>query len=173
MMVAHDGFTLISTGPAARLYRAFDEQRSHFRVHQRVLPGNGPFLTPPMVRGSLAAEEGIHNNMLIERRRAEILQIAAAHGARNIRVFGLTARGEAQAASDLDLLITLEPGRGLLDLVAIKQDLEDLLGCNVDVITDASLSPYLREGAHAKKTSPIYRPNFPKHRLCPHWKEWG
>ena len=73
-----------------------------------------------------------------------------AHGARNIRVFGSTARGEAHTGSDLDLLIMLEPGRSLLDLVAIKQELEDLLGCNVNVITDASLSPYLREGAQGR-----------------------
>ena len=73
------------------------------------------------------AAKGMHNKMPIQRRRAEILQTAAAHGARNIRVFGSTARGEAHAGSDLDLLITLEPGRSVLDLVAIKQDLEDLL----------------------------------------------
>ena len=76
---------------------------------------------------------------------AEILQTAAAHGACNIRVFGSTARGEAQAGSDLDLLITLDPGRGLLDLVAIKHELEDLLGCSVHVVADASPSPYLRD----------------------------
>ena len=87
----------------------------------------------------------MHSNTITQTRRAEILQTAAAHGARNIRVFGSRARGEAQAGSDLDLLITLEPGRSLLDLVAVKQDLEDLLGCSVDVVTDASLSPHLRD----------------------------
>ena len=87
----------------------------------------------------------MQNKMLMQARRAEILQTAVAHGARNIRVFGSTARGEAHAGSDLDLLITLEPGRSLLDLVAIKQDPEDLLGCSVGVVTDASLSPYLRD----------------------------
>ena len=64
---------------------------------------------------------------------------------RTIRVFGSTARGEAHTGSELNLLITLEPGRGLLDLVTIKQDLEDLPGCSVHVVTDASLSPYLRD----------------------------
>ena len=47
--------------------------------------------------------------------------------------------------SDLDLLVEMEPGRSLLDLVAIKQDLEELLGCKVDVVTEAAVSPYLRE----------------------------
>lgn len=78
-------------------------------------------------------------------RRTDILEIAAGHGARHVRIFGSTARGEAHAGSDLDLLITLEPGRSLLDIIAIKQDLEDLLGCKVDVVTEAGLSPYLRD----------------------------
>ena len=60
-------------------------------------------------------------------------------------VSGSTARGEAQAGGELDLLITLDPGRGLLDLVAVKQDLEDLSGCSVHGVADASLSPYLRD----------------------------
>lgn len=55
------------------------------------------------------------------------------------------AKGEDTAASDLDLLVEMEPGRSLLDLVAIKQDLEDLLGCRVQVDTEAAVSPYLRE----------------------------
>ncbi len=93
----------------------------------------------------MAAKEGMHNKMLFQARRTEILQTVVAHSARNIRVLGSTARGEAHTGSALDLLITLEPSRSLLDLVAIKQDLEDLLGCNVDVVADASLSPYLRD----------------------------
>jgi predicted nucleotidyltransferase len=78
-------------------------------------------------------------------RRETVLRIARSHGARSIRVFGSVARGEGGPDSDLDLLVGLEPGRGLLDLVAIKQDLEDELGCRVDVVTEAALSPYLRQ----------------------------
>jgi len=77
--------------------------------------------------------------------RAEILRVARMHGAQHVRVFGSRARGHARPDSDLDLLIDLEPGRDLLDLVAIKQDLEDLLGLHVDVVSSAGLSPYLRE----------------------------
>ena len=76
--------------------------------------------------------------------RDMILGIARSHGARSIRVFGSHARGEAKPDSDLDLLVQLEDGRSLLDIVAMKQDLEDLLGCRVDVVTEASVSPYLR-----------------------------
>jgi predicted nucleotidyltransferase len=77
--------------------------------------------------------------------RAAILRIAAEHGARNVRVFGSVARGTASATSDLDLLVAIEPGRSLLDLVALNQDLEDALGRPVDVVTEGGLSPYLRD----------------------------
>lgn len=66
-------------------------------------------------------------------------------GARNVRVFGSLARGSGGEDSDLDLLISLEPGRSLLDLVALKHELEDVLGRPVDVVTDRSLSPHLRD----------------------------
>ncbi len=78
-------------------------------------------------------------------KRQEILQVVARHGARNARIFGSQARGEAGAGSDLDILIELDLGRSLLDIVAIKQDLEDLLGCRVDVVTEAAISPYIRD----------------------------
>jgi predicted nucleotidyltransferase len=65
-------------------------------------------------------------------KREEILQIAAEHGARTVRVFGSVARGEADTASDLDLLVEMEPGRSLLDLGGLLMELQDLLGCRVD-----------------------------------------
>jgi predicted nucleotidyltransferase len=82
---------------------------------------------------------------VLKDRREEILRIAASHGARNVQVFGSLARGEAGPGSDLDILVKLDPDRSLLDLIAIKQDLEDLLGCKVDVVTEAAISPYIRE----------------------------
>ena len=85
------------------------------------------------------------NRSHLAAKREEILQIAARYGARNVRVFGSVARGEAGPNSDLDLLVQLAPGSSLLDLIAIKQDLEDLLDCEVDVVTEAAISPYIRE----------------------------
>jgi hypothetical protein len=77
--------------------------------------------------------------------RADILRLAERHGARNVRVFGSVARGEGTDASDLDLLVEMEPGRNYFDLVAFWQDLEETLGARVDVITDGGVSPYLSE----------------------------
>ena len=84
------------------------------------------------------------------RQTTEIRRLATAHGVVRVRVFGSRARGEAAAASDLDLLVGLAPDRDLLDLIAFKLDIEDLLGCRVDVLTEAALSPYLREGVLAE-----------------------
>ena len=77
--------------------------------------------------------------------REEIARIAAAHGARNVRVFGSAGRGEAGGASDLDLLVDMAEGRSLFDLVALSDELEDALGIEVDVVTEGGLSPYLRD----------------------------
>ena len=62
-----------------------------------------------------------------------------------LRVFGSYAAGEANETSDLDLLVRFEPGKDLLDLVALKQDLEELLGRQVDVVEEDALSPYIRD----------------------------
>jgi uncharacterized protein len=78
-------------------------------------------------------------------KRAEIVRITKVNGATRVRMFGSFARGMAGPNSDLDLLIDLEPGRHLLDVVAIKQDLEDLLGRRVHVVTEAAISPYIRD----------------------------
>jgi uncharacterized protein len=85
------------------------------------------------------------SSKILQDKRDEILRIAGAHGARNVRVFGSVSRGEAGTKSDVDLLVKLEPGRSLLDLIAIKQELEDLLGREVDVVTEDAVSPYIRE----------------------------
>jgi predicted nucleotidyltransferase len=77
--------------------------------------------------------------------RAEILRIAKENGATRVRIFGSFARGTARPESDLDLLIDFELGRNLLDLIAVKQDIEDLVGRPVHVLTEAAISPYMRD----------------------------
>jgi len=82
---------------------------------------------------------------ITQRHAQDIQRIARQHGALRIRIFGSHARGAASASSDVDFLVALEPRRDLLDLVALKQDLEELLGLPVDVVEEDGLSPYLRE----------------------------
>ncbi|MCX5846984.1 MAG: nucleotidyltransferase family protein [Deltaproteobacteria bacterium] len=82
---------------------------------------------------------------ILREKREEILRIATKHGARNLRIFGSFARGEERPDSDIDLLVEMERDRSLLDIIAIKHDLEDLIHRKVDVVTPNAISPYLRE----------------------------
>ena len=84
-------------------------------------------------------------NNLLKSRREEILSIAARHGARNVRVFGSVARGEDDDKSDIDLLVEFESGRSLLDHAGLWLELQDLLGCKVDVVSERGIKPRIRE----------------------------
>lgn len=77
-------------------------------------------------------------------KRAAILELARRHGARSVRVYGSVARGQATEKSDLDLLVEWEPDRSLLDVVGLKQDLEDLLGLTVDIGSESGLHWFIR-----------------------------
>ncbi len=77
--------------------------------------------------------------------RSEILRLARARGASHVRVFGSVARGDADGSSDIDFLVDLEPDRGLFDLGGLLMDLRDLLGRDVDVVTEAGLRPRVAE----------------------------
>ena len=80
----------------------------------------------------------------LRKRRKEILSITRRYGVEKVRVFGSLARGEGTEDSDVDLLVELGPDRGLLDIIAIKQDLEECLQREVDVVTEGGISPYIR-----------------------------
>lgn len=84
-------------------------------------------------------------SLLLQEKREEILNLAAKHGASNVRIFGSVARGEAKFESDVDFLVEMEPGRSLLDRVALIQDLEDLLGRKVDVANLRGLKDIWRD----------------------------
>ncbi len=77
-------------------------------------------------------------------RRDEILGLAAKFGVRNVRVFGSVARGEERPDSDIDLLVDMEPGRSLFDLVGCWQGMEDLMHCRVDMVTEKGLKQRVR-----------------------------
>lgn len=82
---------------------------------------------------------------VVEARRDEILRIAERHGARNVRVFGSVARGDAGPGSDLDLLIDVGAVHSAWFPAGLIVDLEDLLGCEVDVVTEGGLHRYVRD----------------------------
>jgi predicted nucleotidyltransferase len=82
--------------------------------------------------------------VVLQSRRNDILSLATRHGARNVRVFGSVARGEARPDSDVDILVDMEPGRSLFDLGGLHHDLQVLLGVDVDVVTEKGLRPRIR-----------------------------
>lgn len=81
----------------------------------------------------------------LKEKRQEILRIAVKHGALNVRVFGSVARGEADESSDIDFLVDMEPRRSLFDLGGLQYDLQALLGCSVDVVTERGLKARIRD----------------------------
>jgi len=84
-------------------------------------------------------------NDLLKSKREEILQIAAKHGARNMRVFGSVARGEADSSSDIDLLVEFKRGTTLLSHAALILEVEEFLGVKVDVVSEHGLRERIRE----------------------------
>ncbi|MBO1348118.1 MAG: nucleotidyltransferase family protein [Hormoscilla sp. GUM202] len=82
---------------------------------------------------------------LLKEKREEILEIAAKHGAINVRVFGSVARGEADADSDVDFLIDLGENLSPWFPVRLIRDLESLLERKVDVVTENGLKTRIRD----------------------------
>ena len=83
----------------------------------------------------------------------QLWEVARRHGVPRLRVFGSWARGEAGPDSDLDLLVNVEPGTSLLDVIGLQRALEDLVGNKVDVLTEDGVSPYLKERILAEARS--------------------
>lgn len=82
---------------------------------------------------------------LLQTNRQAILALAARHGARDVRVFGSMARGEAGEESDVDLLVEAGPHRTLFFPGGLIADLQDLLGRDVDVVTEKGLRSRVRD----------------------------
>lgn len=77
--------------------------------------------------------------------RDQILRLASNYGINRVRIFGSAARGEATKNSDIDLLVNFSEGRTLFDLIAFKNDVEDLLNRKVDVVSENSLHWYIKD----------------------------
>lgn len=78
-------------------------------------------------------------------RRDDILASAARHGATRVRVFGSVARGDEGPDSDVDFLVLPGEACGLIELIALQQELEHLLGRRVDVVSERALHPTIRD----------------------------
>ena len=81
----------------------------------------------------------------LKQRRGEIIRIAHQYGVHNIRIFGSVRKETERPDSDVDFLVDLEKGRSLLDLGGMVFDLQQLLGRNVDIVTEKGLHWYLKE----------------------------
>lgn len=91
---------------------------------------------------------GLPNTRLgrrLRRHRRAVIEIAARRGAHNLRVFGSVARGEDTDTSDVDLLVDLDDGVGLVSLAGLQRELTELLSADVDVIPAATLKPGIRD----------------------------
>lgn len=119
----------------ARIARALGQPMDSFLSHE-LAPAQGRSGGKPKAGDPVRA---------IRQNRDAILGIARRHGARNVRVFGSLARGEARAESDIDLLVDMEPGRGLLEQASMLLELRRLLGREVDVATPEGLRERIRD----------------------------
>ena len=86
--------------------------------------------------------------------KPQIAEILLKHGVKRASFFGSLARGDTVDSSDIDILVDLAADKSLLDLVAIKLEIEDVLGISVDVLTYKSLLPAIKE-AVLKEQLPI------------------
>jgi hypothetical protein len=81
----------------------------------------------------------------LQLKRSEVLSLGARYGLRQIRVFGSVARRQADDASDIDFLVEPGPEVSVLDLGGFLSELQQLLGCKVNVVTEKGLHPRIRE----------------------------
>ena len=102
------------------------------------------------IRGCASMDAG----QILKAERERILQIAAKHRVRRIRVFGSVARGDADHQSDLDLLVEMPAGSTLLDQAALQVELEKTLGCRVDILSENGMKPRVRERV-MKEAQPV------------------
>jgi uncharacterized protein len=99
-----------------------------------------------LVFGSkLERKVGERMHPLVERHRNDLKALASRHGLRDVHVFGSMARDDADANSDVDLLVDVPPGTSAFVLGAMLMDAQDLLGRRVDIVTRSALNPALRE----------------------------
>lgn len=101
---------------------------SGHRLRIDLLDGDAPFRLPDTPMGRR-----------LRRHRRDIIEVAGRHGASNVRIFGSTARGTDGPTSDVDVLVDLQDGVGMVRLIALEQQLSEILGRKVDVVPAQNL----------------------------------
>ncbi|HEX2925267.1 MAG TPA: nucleotidyltransferase family protein [Ruminiclostridium sp.] len=81
----------------------------------------------------------------LRQKRDRILQIASLYGAKDLRIFGSTARNEQNDSSDIDLLVKMEKGTTLLKHISLVHALEEELGIKVDVVSENAIKGRIKE----------------------------
>jgi uncharacterized protein len=114
---------------------------------QRLFKACGRDLVLDIVETPHTADLSSDQARLLRRRRGDILKACSRHGARNVRIFGSVARGQARPGSDIDVLCDLDPDRDLVDLAALRAELTEILGVPVDVSTPRLLKPAILAAA--------------------------
>lgn len=89
----------------------------------------------------IVAAAGVRPSQALDRRHDEVIDLVHAHHGEAVWVFGSVARGEDSIESDIDLLVRMAPRASLLDVAAMHRGLNELLGIDVDVVTEGSLHP--------------------------------
>lgn len=132
--------------PVISAYEA-DRREPGLRMLTRLIEAAGHELVLD-VRPSATLRRGLPDSRLgrrLRRRRRAVIDAAARRGGRNVRVFGSVARGDETDESDIDLLVDLDEGVGLVDLVGLGRELTELLGSEVDVVPADALKPGIRD----------------------------
>jgi predicted nucleotidyltransferase len=82
---------------------------------------------------------------MVQINEVRLAELCEKHDVRVLKLFGSAARGEARPDSDIDLIVEFDGDKSLFDLIALELELEELLGRDVDLLTEPALSPYLRD----------------------------
>ncbi len=91
-------------------------------------------------RLDLGLTNTIRPSTLLKRHAREVTELLSRYPLAGVWVFGSVARGDDRPDSDLDLLVELRSGFSVIDILGLEEELADLLGCPVDLITTSELS---------------------------------
>lgn len=141
-------------GVAQSVISAYESDRREpsFRMLVKLIEATGHQLTVTLVAAP-PDRLGLPDTRLgrrLRRHRRAVLELAARRGARNARVFGSVARGEDTEASDVDLLVDLDEGVGVVSLAGLRRELAELLGIQVDVVPATMLKAGIRDSVLAE-----------------------